>query len=122
MTPSEIAAFVVSSDAVSGPEGMSNRMKFHYILEVFECGGLNLNDMFDYDAAVASQDCELIQAANFLASLQWEWSTRCHLHGLVAEEEHQSVLSYLTLSKYKMAWANSFLVMGREPPPYPFVN
>lgn len=122
MTPSEIAALVVNSDAISGPEGLSNRAKFHYIIEVLEVDGISLNDVFDYDAAVASQDCEMIQAAFFLASLQWEWSTRCHLHGYVNDEDHQRALSYLTLAKGKMAWANSFLTMGREPPPYPFVN
>ncbi|USM11537.1 hypothetical protein vBCbaSRXM_92 [Citromicrobium phage vB_CbaS-RXM] len=122
MSPSEIANQIVNSTDRTGPEGLSNREKLYFICDVFDVAGINLNDTFDYDAAIATQDCEIIQCAMFLASFQWEWATRCHLHGYATEQQQEEALAYLTLAKGKMAWAMTYLMVGREPPPYPFVN
>lgn len=122
MNLTEIANAVCSDNRPFGHEGMSNRERFHYICEVFECGSIRISDQFDYDLAVSSNDCEIISAALHLSVLQHEWSTRAHMAGHFDDEQHEVALTYLSLARMKMRWAYSFLRFGKEPPPAPFLN
>lgn len=122
MTPSDIAQRVVNSTSSAGPGELTNREKFHYICHVFEVTSIKMNDLFDYDEAIATGDPEVILAAMCLASLQYEWLTRCHMEKLVADAKYDADITYLTLVLGKMRWAKSFLQFGNQPPPYPFIN
>ena len=120
MKPSEIACLTVNSPVIV--EGLTHRERFYFICEVLQCEGISLGDQFDYDAAIETNDCEMIMAAMHLATLQFEFVTRCHLQGHYTDEQSEWLTSYLLLAKSKMRWAYSFLQLGKEPPPFPAVN
>lgn len=122
MTPQEIANNVVMSDRVGDHTGLTNFERFHFICYVFGVKSLNLNVQYDYDAAIASDNLEMIAASMHLASLQYEWVERCHYEGHFEGEPYEVWTAYLINSKRKMMWADSFMRIGSKPPPYPFIN
>ncbi len=123
MNSNDIAAMVCRSHVPSGTDGLTNHERFYFICAVFQVTGVRLAEKFDFELAIQSGDIEKLKAAQFLAHLQSEWSTRCHMEGLITEDEHQVDLAYLGVSMAKMRWTYSFLAHGRdEAPPYPFMN
>lgn len=89
---------------------------------MFDVDAIDLTAIFDFDAVIATNDPQKIFAALQLASLQFEYITRMHMHGHIADDENERVMSYLHLAKGKLRWAFSFRRFGGKVPPYPFVN
>lgn len=122
MTPTEIATQIAFSDKVVGTDQLTNRERFSYICYVFQVESIKLGNTYDFDIAIQSKDCDFIMASSFLASMQFEFSTRCFLEGLITDSQHQTDIHYLGLAMAKLRWALAFLRFGTNPPPYPFIN
>jgi hypothetical protein len=122
MTPREIKELIMLSDTVTAPDQLPNREKVNLICAVFDVASIDLSAIFDFDGIIATEDPQLIFAGLQLASLQFEYITRMHMNGHMAEDEHERVMNFLHLAKGKLRWASSFRRFGGKVPPYPFVN
>lgn len=122
MDRNEIASRIVNSNNIVGADMMTNRERFMLVCQVLQCDSVALEERFDFDLAISSNDPMAVYAAINLASLQFEYFTRCHLENLIDEERYEWWMSYLEYSKSKLRWAFSFLRLDRQPTPYPFVN
>jgi hypothetical protein len=122
MNRNEIANQVVNSNAMIDNDMLTNRERFMLVCSVFQCDAVALEDRYEFEKVIDSDDPMLIYASQQIASLQFEYFTRLHLEGLIDDERYEWWLSYLELSKGRLRWALSFVRFGQKVPPYPFLN
>lgn len=105
-----------------GSDGASNVDRVAFIMEVFKCTELDLDQHYDFSNIIECKDIDTVDACKHLCFLRIEYLLTCVKYGLIDPMEADIGATYLTLSIQRINWHLEHLGMGRSTPSFPFLN
>lgn len=118
----DITYELINDTRPNGPDGCSNADRIDYILEVFECDSVSLNEDYDWKEVSKSDDPEMVVAAKHLALLQLDWFHRLYYNGFMTIDAFNVKSSVIILGVQRINWHIAHLERGVLTPPFPSIH
>lgn len=118
----EITEELISDDRPNGADGCSNVDRIRYVLSVFECESINLNEEYDWSRAVFCPEYEMVLSAKHLALLQFDLFHRAYYNRHLTLDEFNVKAAVLTLGIQKINWHLDHMERGLRTPPFPSIH
>lgn len=106
----------------NGPDGCSNTDRLAYVLDIFECDHISLNEEYDWTQVTKSDDLDMVQASKHLALLQLDYFHRMYQNRHMDLATFNVKSSVLFLGLQRINWHIDHMERGVTTPPFPSIH